>query len=235
MCKCLYLNKRKRKRYRNIEIKGIIGSWILGIVIFLLGCKSEKSESGFFSRMKEDYKDLTFETNGFYLKDFGLSKKTVKINGNDYRELYCSGQSLFFLAGFIRLDQNKIKLLPSDFKESNTAIESVLFDFNMEKGFKSLVFLSSVSKVYICVAVELIDSKLVDGEKTYLYKLVPGNYYTTSKRKTDLGIEHLVIVSLKDGIKKIITTQEKIKDTIAECTFFPKERFVFRGWQARPI
>jgi hypothetical protein len=205
--------------------------------IGLFSCADKKLKNGFFVNMKEHYKDLYYEKDHIYLKNFGLSNEKFLINGKQYKKLSCDLKSVFYLKGYIRMDSTLVFLFPLNYKNADSTTEGKLFDFKCTTGDQWTVFLSPRSTSNVCLDVVALGIFKEDGQDIYKYKLTPyiDRVYGSTEQKDELGYQHIVEVSKTDGIRKIKTIMEKLNDTIFECTLYPKEKLVFNGWSARPL
>jgi hypothetical protein len=207
--------------------------WIF--FLLMLGCFTGKQEKTYFTKMNENYEDLIFVKNQYYIKDFGLSSKEFEIKKRKYRLLSDAKSSLFHVSGYIRCAGEKILLVPVEYNQDDTLIETTLFDFGAKINDSWVVVLSSESDVSIMAKVELLQLPQNVRDGTFKFKFSPFLYDSSTQEIERFSYLHCIDANLSDGIMSVATIQDNTNDTLAVFELIPRIKFKSFGWGARPL
>jgi hypothetical protein len=174
--------------------------------------------------MKEEkitLKDSTI----LFVKDFSLSKSPTIINKYTYWRVSSSDNSVFQINGYLRLNNEKIWLLPLGSDQSNFEQENVLLDFS-DTAKSSWVCIFSKEKFSFGDSI-ISKGRNTDGNDTlYKFRFYPFKYYKKNETKDYESYFFDISVSKKKGIKDIITTTDEF--ILFEAYLYPIPRFINR-------
>lgn len=179
--------------------------------------------------MKETYTDIKLNTNYYYLKAFGLAKKSKRIKGNDYWDLHSDMKTSFYLDGYIRKQNNSVFLIPHNYNDSSiNCNEQLLFNFDCKIDSSWKINYHN-NKSYI-QGDSIIFKGKIQSNYGVIYKFLFHPY--TKVGQSDYYIDRIfqINVTLKQGIIDVTQFNSPLDTSFTyKAVLFPKQFFVNRA------
>lgn len=195
---------------------------IFAIALLVSACGKQKRD--FFYNMSDHFEDVEVDSQFYFIKSFGLSPMSTKINGIDYWALKNDEKSYFKLQGYLRRLNDSIMLVP--FNNKGGSGEEKLFDFREKKGETWKVTLKTTEYYNSGDSVLLSNITKISGDTIYLYRLRPFIFYKKNQKEEYYGPIFNLEVSRHNGLISITKLKAGRPGFDYKAILYPKQSFI---------
>ncbi len=177
--------------------------------------------------MQHLYSNIKIDSSSYFIKNFGLASMSQRIDDKFYWKLSCDKGSFFYLAGYLRLLNDSIVLLPLETKKISSEINEIkLFDFSakVETGW-SVLFEQEGNMLY-GDSIRFLGFNERGGDSIYSFEMRPFYYYKKPNSKSYFDYWFKINTSIKKGILDITAFESYTSDTLFYCSLIPKVTFL---------
>jgi hypothetical protein len=203
--------------------------WIVLNILLLVntGC-TKNVHRYFFNNMKESYTDLKIDSSSYFIKGFGMSRSPTKVKDELYWKINCTRSAFFYLAGYLKMEDDSIVLLPIDINSNSIVKEAKLFDFGAPVNSSWSLLLDSKGNMLYGDSVSYLGANKGNEDSVFRFVLRPYYFYKKNNSKSYFSYQFIVDVTKKDGLTNITAIDLTRGDTLFYASLYPKEKVINR-------